>query len=127
MRHLANTYHLSKEAYLRKTPKNGKSRDKVLNFQYHYTVLPRGLVPRFIVRTQHLLTEQPTVWRTGEVLKVEGCRVLIRGDVRTARVFVQVQGEGARQRREALAVVRSFFHSIHFTYGDLGAGKSAVA
>ena len=26
MRHLANTYHLSKEAYLRKTPKNGKSR-----------------------------------------------------------------------------------------------------
>ena len=28
MRHLANTYHLSKEAYLRKTPKNGKSRDK---------------------------------------------------------------------------------------------------
>ena len=28
MRHLANTYHLSKEAYLRKTPKNGKSRGK---------------------------------------------------------------------------------------------------
>ena len=26
MRHLADTYHLSKEAYLRKTPKNGKSR-----------------------------------------------------------------------------------------------------
>ena len=102
-------------------------KDKVLNFQYHYTVLPRGLVPRFIVRTQHLLTEQPTVSRAGEVLKVEGCRVLIRGDVRTARVFVQVQGEGARQRREALAVVRSFFHSIHFTYGDLGTGKSAVA
>ena len=29
MRHLADTYHLSKEAYLRKTPKNGKSRDQV--------------------------------------------------------------------------------------------------
>ena len=28
MRHLANTSHLSKEAYLRKTPKNGKSRAK---------------------------------------------------------------------------------------------------
>ena len=26
MRHLADTCHLSKEAYLRKTPKNGKSR-----------------------------------------------------------------------------------------------------
>jgi len=31
MRHLADTYHLSKEAYLRKTPKNGKSRAKVGN------------------------------------------------------------------------------------------------
>ena len=31
MRHLANTYHLSKEAYLRKTPKNGKSRADVPN------------------------------------------------------------------------------------------------
>ena len=30
MRHLADTYHLSKEAYLRKTPKNGKSRAEVL-------------------------------------------------------------------------------------------------
>ena len=30
MRHLANTSHLSKEAYLRKTPKNGKSRDKLV-------------------------------------------------------------------------------------------------
>ena len=30
MRHLANTYHLSKEAYLRKTPKNGKSRAHIL-------------------------------------------------------------------------------------------------
>ena len=30
MRHLADTYHLSKEAYLRKTPKNGKSRAKSL-------------------------------------------------------------------------------------------------
>jgi small GTP-binding protein len=95
--------------------------DRLLNFQYHYTVLPRGLIPRFIVRTRHLLTEQPTVWRAGEVLNVEGCRVLIRGDVRTARVFIQVQGQRARQRRAALAVVRNFFHSIHATYGDLGA------
>ena len=34
MRHLANTSHLSKEAYLRKTPKNGKSRDKLLRYRF---------------------------------------------------------------------------------------------
>ena len=33
MWHLANTSHLSKDAYLRKTPKNGKSREKI-NLNY---------------------------------------------------------------------------------------------
>ena len=38
MRHLANTSHLNKEAYLRKTPKNGKSRAQSL-FQKPYVVV----------------------------------------------------------------------------------------
>jgi internalin A len=97
----------------------GKPSD-VLNFEYHYGVLPRGLVPRFIVRTQHLLTSQATVWRSGAVLVVEDCRVLVRGDVRKSKVFVQVQGEKLNRRR-ALAVVRDTFASVHLGYGDLNA------
>jgi internalin A len=91
----------------------------VLAFQYHYTVLPRGLIPRFIVRAQHLLTERPTVWRAGVVLEVESCRVLIRGDLRTARVFVEVHG--SRDRRRALAVVRDALSAVHASYGELKA------
>jgi internalin A len=97
-----------------------KNQGDVLEFQYHYSVLPRGLVPRFIVRTQHLLTEQPTVWRAGVVLSVEGCRVLVRGDTRLAKVFIQVQGPRGSRRR-ALAVVRDLFAAVHLSYGDLNA------
>ena len=39
MRHLADTYHLSKEAYLRKTPKNGKSRAEFSSQNYGDTVI----------------------------------------------------------------------------------------
>lgn len=92
----------------------------VLEFEYHYGVLPRGLIPRFIVRAQHLLTENRTVWRAGAVLGVEECRVLVRGDIRKARVFIQVQGPKDNRRR-ALAVVRDAFRAVHPSYGDLSA------
>jgi internalin A len=39
-----------------------------LNFEYHYPVLPEGLLPRFIVRT-HVLSEGLSRWRTGVILK----------------------------------------------------------
>ena len=106
-------------------PDIGWRANDVLNFQYEYSVLPRGLVPRLIVRTHHLLTESPTYWRNGTVLAIEGCRVLIRGNLREERVFIQVQGpatdgteyRGDRiagaARRRALAVVRDYFSTIH--------------
>src|ERR1700752_568299 len=93
------------------------SRD-VLDFEFHYGILPRGLIPRFIVRSHHLLTDKQTYWRAGVVLQIEGCRVLVRGDLRTARVFIQVQGVSGARRR-ALAVVRNYFDAIHLTYGSL--------
>jgi internalin A len=95
-------------------------RGDILSFQFHYPVLPRGLIPRFIVRTHHLLTSQPTYWRAGVVLEIEGCRVLIRGDIRSDRVYVEVHGASDKRRR-ALAIVRDYFDAIHPSYGDLQA------
>ena len=46
-----------------------------LNFQYHYPVLPEGLVARFIVRTHVLSVNQPR-WRTGVILEFEGNHAL---------------------------------------------------
>ncbi len=85
-----------------------------LQFEYHYDVLPGGIIPRFIVRMHLNLTEHPTFWRSGVVLEIDGCRTLVRGDLQNSKVFVEVQGPGTR-RRGALTVVREQFRSIHAT------------
>jgi len=84
-----------------------------LNFQFHYSVLPRGLMPRFIVRTHHLLTKHPTYWRAGVVLEIEGCRVAVRGDGLASIMYIQIQGVNTADRRRALSVVRDHFGAIH--------------
>lgn len=96
-------------------PDIGWDMGEFLNFQFHYSVLPRGLMPRFIVRTHHLLTKHRTYWRAGVVLEIEGCRVAVRGDARAAIVYIQVQGGNPADRRRALAIVRDHFTAIHLS------------
>ena len=82
-----------------------------LNFEYRYTVLPEGLLPRFIVRTHVLSTELPR-WRTGVILTFEGNRALVKADVQDKRVCIAINGPMAGRRR-LLAVIRSDLERIH--------------
>jgi len=82
-----------------------------LNFEYHYTVLPEGLLPRFIVRTSSL-SEGLKRWRTGVILQFEDCRALVKGDIQDKKVFIHVKGP-AVSRRRLLAIIRSDFERIH--------------
>ncbi|MSS71312.1 MAG: TIR domain-containing protein [Candidatus Latescibacteria bacterium] len=82
-----------------------------LNFQYHYPILPEGLLPRFTVRT-HVLSEGLSRWRTGLILGFEGCQALVKADVQDRKAFISVSGP-ALSRRRLLAVVRSHFEEIH--------------
>jgi internalin A len=86
--------------------------EECLNFQYHYAVLPEGLLPRFIVRT-HLLSDGLARWRTGVILKFEDCKALIKADVHDKKVFISVSGHVPERRRELLAIIRSDFERIH--------------
>lgn len=86
-----------------------------LNFEYHYPVLPEGLLPRFIVRTASL-SEGPKEmrwrWRTGVILRFEDCRALVKGDLQDKKVFIHVRGS-VTSRRRLLAIIRSDFERIH--------------
>jgi GTPase SAR1 family protein len=93
---------------------NWKDAGECLDFEYGYQVLPSGLLPRFIVRMAHALTDKPTFWRSGVVLSIDGCKVLVRGDSRAKAVRVSVDGP-AETRRSALATVRDQFKAIHET------------
>ncbi len=103
--------------------------EAALNFEYHYNVLPEGVMPRFIVRIHHNLTDKPTYWRSGVVLKIEGNKALVRGDTHKARVFISVgsvRGSVGGQRR-ALSVIRDAFKAIHKTIPKIEAkGKVAL-
>ena len=83
-----------------------------LNFQYHYPVVPKGLLPRFIVRT-HVLSEGQPRWRTGVILQFEGNLALVKADSAEKQVAISVRGPSPDSRRRLLAVIRSDFDHIH--------------
>jgi internalin A len=86
---------------------------KCLNFGYQYSVVPEGLLPRFIVRTHHL-SQPSTRWKSGVILRQDstGCRALVRTDAAENQVRIHIDGPEA-SRRELLAVIRYNFDVIH--------------
>jgi internalin A len=92
--------------------------EKCLGFIYQYdSVLPEGLLPRFIVET-YVHREPKLAWRTGVVLERANCRALVRGDVQGRTVVIRVSGVG-NGRRELLGIIREHFERIHATYEKL--------
>jgi internalin A len=85
--------------------------EECLNFEYHYPVLPEGLLPRFVVRT-HVLSDETPRWRTGVILKLEENLALVKGDLQDRRVFINVRGPAAGRRR-LLSIIRANFDRIH--------------
>jgi internalin A len=92
--------------------------EQCLGFVYRYdSVLPEGLLPRFIVET-YVHREPKYVWRTGVVLERANCRALVRGDIQGRTVTVTVRGVGLG-RRELLGIIREHFERIHRSFEKL--------
>ena len=92
-----------------------------LRFRFAYDFLPPGLIPRFIVQAHRNLTDHPTRWRTGAVLRAADCPILVRGDRDRRRIDIMVAGpEGLR--RSALNVVLDDLEDVHARhYPEIGA------
>ena len=101
-------------------PELGYDTTKALNFEYHYNVLPSGLISRFIVRMHHRLSQKPTYWRSGVVLEIDGNLSLVRADSQKGRIYVSVFGPNASRSR-ALAAIREAFTYLHSTIPKIGA------
>lgn len=95
-------------------PDLGWDESEALRFEYHYAVLPEGLLPRFITRSHAHLGEQPTYWRSGVVLEIDGNKALVRADTQRARVYLGVFGP-LNGRRRAMTALRSQLQAIHRT------------
>lgn len=90
-------------------------RSDALRFQVSYSVLPSGVIPRLITRTSTLHSQDPGPWRSGVVLRIEGCEVFIRGDREGKLIHVNVPHGDPNARRRALAVVRYALREINAT------------
>lgn len=85
-----------------------------LAFDFKYSVLPEGLLPRFIA-TMHERAHQK--WRSGVVLHVDECRALVTANRIEREISLRVQGR--RDRRAVLAVIRHEFDRLHREYARL--------
>lgn len=93
--------------------------EKCLGFIYLYdTVLPEGLLSRFIVET-YVHQKPKFVWRTGVVLERANCRAFVRGDLQGRKVTIWVAGPSTGGRRELLGIIREYFERIHRSYEKL--------
>jgi len=80
-----------------------------IKFFYSYSVLPEGLIPRFIVQT-HTMSEGQFRWRSGVQLKWEENEAIVVSDA--VDRFVRIYIKGARAR-EFLAIIRQKFEEQH--------------
>ena len=108
------------ELLSRNEPDLGWDEEDALRFEFHYAVLPEGLLPRFITRSHQHLTAKPTYWRSGVLLEIDGNRALVRADTQAGRIYIAVLGP-SQGRRRALAVVRAELTAIHRTVPGLEA------
>ena len=90
-------------------------RRDLLRLRYEYTVLPEGLIPRFITRTYPLSQNQPR-WRYGVVLETDGGRALVLAA--EPRIEVSIAGPAAAQERIA-KVIRHHFAHLNAQFGGL--------
>ncbi|NQT91808.1 MAG: serine/threonine protein kinase [Lentisphaerae bacterium] len=91
---------------------------KCIIFLYQYTVLPHGVLPRFITRT-HVLSKGRKRWRSGVVLADKGAEALIKADYDAGMISVWVRGQYRNPRRALLKKVRGAFDHIHSGIQDL--------
>jgi internalin A len=88
-----------------------------LNFEYHYGVLPEGLIPRFIVRS-HPLSRDQERWRSGVILAHEDCKALVKANALDRKVVIRVTGEDSGSRRRLLAIIRYDLDRINAEFRD---------
>jgi GTPase SAR1 family protein len=84
--------------------------------QYEYEFMPKGLVTRFIVALNHLITDQGLVWKSGVVLEREGARAEVIEDYAKRKISVRVAGGDTRG---LLAIVDDQLERIHRSFPTL--------
>lgn len=103
-------------------PQNTRLPNDILEFQYHYRILPNSIISRFIVNTSDYIHNQ-TYWRSGVMLDYpESGEVYniarIKADLEDKKIFIAISGR-KETRREFLAIIRKELNKIHKNFSNL--------
>ncbi len=110
--------YLAPEGLPKDSPDYSNLLDGALRFRWRYGHLPRGLIPRLIVRMHEYLGPSPTAWLTGARFYIGGADVFVDGDPDARTVDIAVLGA---ERREALFTLRETMEKLHDVFEDIGA------
>ena len=91
--------------------------EKMVRFEYSYpSLLPPGLLPRFICRNNQRVDKQQ-IWRRGAVLNYENSSALVRGFPKERKIKIMITGNS---KRELLEIIRYHFYELHQTLNLIG-------
>ena len=87
-----------------------------LQFAYQYSILPRSILHRFMVRQHHRIDDNIR-WRTGVMLHHDNFTALVKADIKAATISIAIvsDSDGDRDRRQFLYSLRLEFAGIHET------------
>ncbi len=95
---------------------------EILEFQYHYRVLPNSIISRFIVNTHEKIHDE-TYWRSGVMLVYEEGDepfniARVKADPEENKIFIAISGK-PETRRTFLGLIRDVFNKLHRSFGNL--------
>jgi internalin A len=90
--------------------------DGNLVLRYQYEFMPKGLLTRLIVATNHLISHESLVWKNGVILDRDGTRAEVIEEYPQRRMQVRVSGADARG---LLAIIDDQMQRMHGSFPRL--------
>ncbi len=87
--------------------------DNVLNIEYRYDFMPRGLMTRFVVQMHTYIKDQDLIWKEGVILERLNTVAIVTEDYDQRLIKIQMTGE---RRQEMLAILSDEFDRLHASY-----------
>ena len=95
------------------------SPDDCLNFEYHYPILPEGIIPRFIVMSYTLTLESNYErWRHGVVVSRGDTEGLVKAILSENKIIIRIKGDSASAKIELLSIIRFDLERINKDFRD---------
>lgn len=88
-----------------------------LAFEYHYSFMPAGIIPRFIVRNDDMIKGN-NFWKNGVIVSRENTDAMLLSEILERKIKIWIRGE---KKIELLSIIRRELDNIHGSLNNLDA------